>query len=680
MNENGSLTLPQRKLVQKEIATEYRAWKKKLRRDPDENERRQIIAVGFEIARRKNKRIPAANPDIASALVAGAMGAVVNKVMSNPLDMGEVDRLFGHMESDLRAAALEIDRGHNANAADWLGRVWKTYIIINGYADALDGNRKAVLSERMERFKHLRGEVNYSKNPLVELGPLHALGPAAAVPMVNASGPLHEATRYLSGIGVSLTHREGEYRVNFKGGTEDTAYYTNDLKDAVGTGIEMVKRKGVYGANPGHTTTKCCVVCGKSYPYSWPWLSWEGHDICCQRCFAGAQENPTGVAFSGAKYYRPAQRIGGRIVRRRYRIMPEMPPIAGAHQEERRTHPVRRNPLLMTVMGANPAGPMPTDPGEAYHAAPEAHEAELSEMSQLSRFRGLRHAGLAPTTTRCYAGVSVPGEPDRVTRLRQIAAGGISRCANCFPPSDEELEAGEWIRAGKKKHEDAPCAECVNRTVFEGAPLDPMSASVIVQTYDALTPAHKEKFARLPLSMMDKMIGDWFLHKTHRAVLIGFILRASGGVMANPPPKTRLRSIHAAMTNPKLAAKLNPGKRRKVTMSLEQFAEMVKKQGDPKMWANFCSKVKGYQKWTHGSMPKKVTLETVDVPGVTGMWITYDMGREPEKLYTMPANSKRKGAWRHPWEKMPHLKGDPQAGIMITKTVAGNKITDFLHG
>jgi hypothetical protein len=33
-----------------------------------------------------------------------------------------------------------------------------------------------------------------------------------------------------------------EYRVNFRGGAESTAYYTNDLTDAVRTGILMRAR------------------------------------------------------------------------------------------------------------------------------------------------------------------------------------------------------------------------------------------------------------------------------------------------------------------------------------------------------------------------------------------------------------------------------------------------------
>jgi len=31
----------------------------------------------------------------------------------------------------------------------------------------------------------------------------------------------------------------GDFRVNFKGGKEATAYYTNDLMDAVNTGVSM---------------------------------------------------------------------------------------------------------------------------------------------------------------------------------------------------------------------------------------------------------------------------------------------------------------------------------------------------------------------------------------------------------------------------------------------------------
>jgi hypothetical protein len=38
-----------------------------------------------------------------------------------------------------------------------------------------------------------------------------------------------------------ITHVDDEYRVNFKGGREATAYYTNDLADALSTARLMRK-------------------------------------------------------------------------------------------------------------------------------------------------------------------------------------------------------------------------------------------------------------------------------------------------------------------------------------------------------------------------------------------------------------------------------------------------------
>lgn len=127
----------------------------------------------------------------------------------------------------------------------------------------------------------------------------------------------------------------------------------------------------------------------------------------------------------------------------------------------------------------------------------------------------------------------------------------------------------------------------------------------------------------------------------------------------------------------------NPGNSmptKKVTMSIEKFAKLIRARNDPKLWNDFVSKVKGYHKWSHGTWPKRVTVEVIRKPGVSGIWMTYDMGKEPEKTYIMPKGSKRKGAWKHPWERMPSLKGDPEAGIMITKMTKGNRLTDFLHG
>ena len=49
----------------------------------------------------------------------------------------------------------------------------------------------------------------------------------------------------LACIGVTIKSQDGQYRVNFRaGGSEDTAYYTDDLEDARGAGYGMVERRG----------------------------------------------------------------------------------------------------------------------------------------------------------------------------------------------------------------------------------------------------------------------------------------------------------------------------------------------------------------------------------------------------------------------------------------------------
>lgn len=128
--------------------------------------------------------------------------------------------------------------------------------------------------------------------------------------------------------------------------------------------------------------------------------------------------------------------------------------------------------------------------------------------------------------------------------------------------------------------------------------------------------------------------------------------------------------------------KSNPGPkagRRKITMTIEQFAKWVKAKRDPAMWKAFLAKFKGYEKWTHGSRSRKVTVEWQNVPGVDGLWITYDGGKQPESTYIMPKGSKRKGAWKHPWDTMPDIKHDPEAGVVLTKLRGRSKITDFYH-
>jgi hypothetical protein len=50
---------------------------------------------------------------------------------------------------------------------------------------------------------------------------------------------LAEAKNELRTIDVTLSKKDGEYRVNLRGAGEGPAYYTNDLQDAVATGHSM---------------------------------------------------------------------------------------------------------------------------------------------------------------------------------------------------------------------------------------------------------------------------------------------------------------------------------------------------------------------------------------------------------------------------------------------------------
>ena len=68
------------------------------------------------------------------------------------------------------------------------------------------------------------------------------------------------ARALLSPRGITLRHRDGEYTVNYVGSGSSSAYYTNDLQDAVDTGMAMADAKGVVEAvsAPAKTETIDC--------------------------------------------------------------------------------------------------------------------------------------------------------------------------------------------------------------------------------------------------------------------------------------------------------------------------------------------------------------------------------------------------------------------------------------
>jgi hypothetical protein len=53
-----------------------------------------------------------------------------------------------------------------------------------------------------------------------------------------------EAKSIARHLGLTLRQvRSGDFRVNFPDGNETTAYYTNDLEDAVNTAVEMARKR-----------------------------------------------------------------------------------------------------------------------------------------------------------------------------------------------------------------------------------------------------------------------------------------------------------------------------------------------------------------------------------------------------------------------------------------------------
>ena len=56
---------------------------------------------------------------------------------------------------------------------------------------------------------------------------------------------LQEAKSIARHLGLTLrTVRSGKYRVNFRDGNEMTAYYTDNLEDAVNTVVEKARKRG----------------------------------------------------------------------------------------------------------------------------------------------------------------------------------------------------------------------------------------------------------------------------------------------------------------------------------------------------------------------------------------------------------------------------------------------------
>lgn len=54
---------------------------------------------------------------------------------------------------------------------------------------------------------------------------------------------LKQAMLLAKGLSMSIRKNDGEYRINYKNGTENTAYYTTDIVDAIQTMVAMNRIK-----------------------------------------------------------------------------------------------------------------------------------------------------------------------------------------------------------------------------------------------------------------------------------------------------------------------------------------------------------------------------------------------------------------------------------------------------
>ena len=63
---------------------------------------------------------------------------------------------------------------------------------------------------------------------------------------MDSAMTLQEAKSIARHLGLTLRKvRSGDYRVNFRDGNENTAYYTDSLEDAVKTAVEMARKPSV---------------------------------------------------------------------------------------------------------------------------------------------------------------------------------------------------------------------------------------------------------------------------------------------------------------------------------------------------------------------------------------------------------------------------------------------------
>lgn len=409
----------------------------------------------------------------------------------------------------------------------------------------------------------------------------------------------------------------------------------------------------------------------------------------------------------------------------------------------------RRNPLLMTVMGANPGRRVrrPDDAldkaiEQAWYRLMSGVQVPILDMPRIFRDVKLEMAAGTPLD---QAVLSVGGRY-RVNRnpgIGEAIIGGMAGAlaSRAFQANPEEGDpcamcGGPLVylgTLGTVKHYRCrncgwearggvdPSVHVIRRLPRRRPPRHPQKNPAIARSWDGLKTRPRlailefagipydqarrlatRPWGTLPPSIQEEVSKGWQENpgsglRPKRAkvycVMCGEWLASKGPyhVMKVGPQKGNricdlcYRGIRSGRRSGESWARnpaSNPGGprgKRRMTMTIERFAAWVKSKRDPAMWRAFLAKFRGYEKWTHGAKARKVTVEWVDTPGVNGLWITYDGGKQPESTYIMPKGSPRKGAWKHEWDTMPRIKHDPEAGIVLTKLGGKSRISDFYH-
>jgi len=735
------LTLRQRRLVSSEIAREFKSWRRK-KGEPSAADRQQIIAIGFAKARRKMPSIPAANPADPDPSL---LGYQIVKMESSPEEAKLTAEAFRKL-----GVGTVTSREEYVLAPHWdMGEVRR-------------------VAARSGRHLAQPGWIP-KKNPLVELGPVASLGPAAAMSMVNPvnenpsalaaaiggmtgaivmnalSNPLSRSNPSAGVMGgdnlnelqeAAHSMLKGIYWVITGPGHDGTYWLRVDVNDFIRARklltpafsanpltkaeTEQVRRYGhLAGQSAKHVEDRE----GRTFLSEFD-RGQQAASIYMAEKYGAIEDNPSAGASVGQESPdHPGFKFYGNLYSDSSRTRTTLDALrdagikyiaeGGGNLLDVYIHKDDWGRALMAVEGI----------GRSYKLENPLTDQEKRVLRKKAENWDRESAVFAEGPTKHYA-------RGRAAEARDVAAwGGIQGnpiitipaghptrhdvphnsefCSKCVheayctecrwalthpTPKATRRRARRNPAPRRNSHlEGEPCDVC-------GGPLNFMGTLGNLEWYrcrncgmeiqsqapreNPLTGGEVREIESDAKSYIMQSYGGGY-DMMDKASTIG---RAEGmqQVARKYGPRNNPMLMTVMGANPKRsrpAPKRNPsGPRRKTTMSLEKFAQFVKSKNDPKLWAAFVKKVKGYQKWTHGSMPKNVTIETMNVPGVSGLWMTYGMGREPEKVYVMPKGSKRKGAWKHPWGKMPYLKGDPEAGIILTKLVRGNRITDFLHG